>query len=320
MPEAGSDAGNRLIAAPGHQALLRAAHGLAPLRTAVVHPVDEASLQGVAAAVEAGLIEPVLIGPESKLRAAARQSGVDLSRFEMVPTEHSHAAAETAVWMARRGEVEALMKGALHTDELLHPAMSADRGLRTARRMSHVFVLEVSTYPRLLFVTDAAINISPGLDDKRDIVQNAVDLAVALGVREPRVAILSAVETVTESIRSTIDAAALCKMAERGQISGGVLDGPLAIDDAVSEEAARIKGINSRVAGRADIFLVPDIETGNMLAKQLEYLAAAQTAGVVLGARIPIILTSRADNPRSRLVSSAIALLVARQRRSAAGP
>lgn len=309
MPEAGRGA-----APAGHQRLLEAARGFAPLRIAVVHPVDAESLAGAVEAANAGLIQPLLVGPEAKVRAAARQAGIDLSPFEIVATAHSHEAAEKAVRMARGGVVEALMKGALHTDELLHPAMSPGLGLRTARRMSHAFVLEVPTYPRLLFVTDAAINISPGLNDKRDIVQNAIDLALALGVSQPRVAILSAVETVTDSIRSTIDAAALCKMAERGQISGGVLDGPLAIDNAVSEKAARIKGISSPVAGRADVFLVPDIEAGNMLAKQLEYLAGAQTAGVVLGARVPIVLTSRADSARSRLVSSAIALLLARHR------
>lgn len=313
MPDSNGKPWKQPTAPGGHQGLLELAQGLAPIRTAVVHPVDAASLEGAAEAAGAGLIRPVLVGPEAKIRAAAQQAGIDLSAFDIVPTEHSHEAAEKAVRMARGGVVEALMKGSLHTDELLRPAMSPNLGLRTGKRMSHVFVLEVPTYPRLLFVTDAAINISPGLNDKRDIVQNAIDLAVALGVPEPRVALLSAVETVTESMRSTIDAAALCKMADRGQISGGILDGPLAIDNAVSEEAARIKGISSPVAGRADIFLVPDIEAGNMLAKQLEYLAAAQTAGIVLGARVPIILTSRADSPRSRLVSSAIALLLSRR-------
>jgi len=281
------------------------------------HTVDSVSLLGAVEAARQSLIVPVLIGPEQKIRAAAQQARLDLSPFEIVPTEHSDAAASMAVEMARAGKVEALMKGALHTDELLHPVVDAEHGLRTARRISHVFAIDAPTYPRALFITDAAVNVTPGLEDKRDIVQNAIELAHALGIPNPRVAILSAVETVSAKIPSTVDAAALCKMAERGQIIGGVLDGPLAFDNAVSQEAARTKGIASPVAGHADILLVPDLVSGNMLAKQLEYLADAQMAGIVLGARVPIILTSRADKTLARLGSCAIALLVARHRTGA---
>ena len=246
------------------------AHGLEPLRTAVIHPVDRNSLVGAREAARAGLITPVLIGPEVKIRAVAAAESVDLSPYELVATRHSHEAAERGVAMARAGQVEALMKGSLHTDELMHEVVARDTGLRTARRMSHVFVMDVPTCPRTLFITDAAVNISPDLLAKRDIVQNAIDLARVLGVATPKVAILSAVETPTPEIRSTIDAAALCKMADRKQITGGVLDGPLAFDNAISEEAAKIKGIESPVAGKADILVVPDLESGNMLAKQLE--------------------------------------------------
>ncbi len=295
-----------------YERLIEMTRGLQPIRTAVVHPVDSASLLGAVEAAREGLIVPVLVGPESKIRAAAAQAAVDLAGYEIVAVEHSAAAAEAGVAMARAGEVEAVMKGALHTDELMHAVVDRARGLRTARRISHVYAIDAPDYPRALLVTDAAINIYPTLADKRDIIQNAIDLAHALGIGEPRVAILSAVETVTESIRSTLDAAALCKMAERGQIKGGILDGPLAFDNAVSEEAAKTKGIVSPVAGRADIFVVPDLEAGNMLAKQLEYLAHARVAGIVLGARVPIILTSRADKTLARLGSCAIALLLAR--------
>ena len=267
------------------------------MRTAVVHPVDRNSLLGAIDAAQAGLIVPVLVGPEAKIRAAAEEAGVDLSPYELVACEHSHEAAATAVALARGGKVEALMKGSLHTDELMHEVVAKDTGLRTARRISHVFALDVPAYPRPLFLTDAAINIEPDLDDKRDIVQNAIDLARALGIETPKVAILSFVETVDAKFRSTMDAAALCKMADRKQITGGLVDGPLAFDNAVSEEAAQAKGIDSPVAGRADILVVPDLEAGNMLAKQLEYLAEAQGAGIVLGARVPIALTSRADKP-----------------------
>jgi phosphate acetyltransferase len=287
--------------------------GLEPLRTAVVHPVDGVSLLGAIEAARAKLIVPVLIGPEAKIRAAANEAKLDLSGYELVATEHSHAAAAEAAALARDHQVEALMKGSLHTDEFMG-AIVAEEKLRTARRMSHVFVIDAPDYPRPLFVTDAAINIYPTLDEKRDIVQNAIELAHALGIPEPRVAILSAVETVTEKIKSTIDAAALCKMADRRQITGGILDGPLAFDNAVSEEAAETKGIVSPVAGRADIFVVPDLESGNMLAKQLEYLAEAEVAGIVLGARVPVILTSRADKSLARQASCAIALLLARHK------
>lgn len=300
-----------------YERLIEMTRGLQPIRTAVVHPVDSASLLGAVEAAREGLIVPVLVGPEAKIRAAAAQAAVDLAGYGIVAVEHSAAAAEAGVAMARAGEVEAVMKGALHTDELMHAVVDRARGLRTARRISHVYAIDAPDYPRALLVTDAAINIYPTLADKRDIIQNAIDLAHALGIAEPRVAILSAVETVTESIRSTLDAAALCKMAERGQIKGGILDGPLAFDNAVSEEAAKTKGIVSQVAGRADIFVVPDLEAGNMLAKQLEYLAHARVAGIVLGARVPIILTSRADKTLARLGSCAIALLLARHNTAA---
>jgi len=293
--------------------VIEQARGLVPIRTAVVHPVDRNSLLGAIDAARAGLIVPVLVGPETKIRAVAAAESVDLVPWALVATRHSHEAAERAVAMVRAGEVEALMKGSLHTDELMHEVVAKETGIRTARRLSHVFVVDVPTYARLLFITDAAINIAPDLDAKRDIVQNAIDLARVLGIAEPKVAVLSAVETVSPEIRSTIDAAALCKMAERGQITGGVLDGPLAFDNAVSEEAARVKGIESPVAGRADILVVPDLESGNMLAKQLEYLGEAQSAGVVLGARVPIVLTSRADSPLTRMTSCAVALLYARR-------
>jgi phosphotransacetylase/acyl dehydratase len=300
-----------------YRQLVAMTQSLVPIRTAVVHPVDTISLLGAVEAARERLIVPVLVGPEAKIRAAAETAQLDLTPYELVPTEHSDAAAAAAVAMARAGTVEALMKGALHTEELMHAVVDGEKGLRTARRISHVFAIDAPGYPRPLFLTDAAVNVSPSLEDKRDIVQNAIDLAHALGIAVPKVAILSAVETVSPKITSTLDAAALCKMAERGQITGGVLDGPLAFDNAVSEEAARAKGILSPVAGRADIFVVPDLEVGNMLAKQLEYLAEAEIAGVVLGARVPIILTSRADKTLARLASCAIALLLARHRMGA---
>jgi phosphotransacetylase/acyl dehydratase len=294
--------------------LLDLAEGLPPIRTAVVHPVDSNALLGAIEAARATLIIPVLVGPTDKIHAVATAQNLDLSAYTMVPTEHSHAAAAQAVALARAGEVDALMKGSLHTDELMQAAVAPGIGLATDRRMSHVFVLEVPTYPRPLFITDAALNIYPDLEAKRDIVQNAIDLAHILGIQMPRVAILSAVETVNPKIRSTLEAAALCKMADRGQITGGVVDGPLAFDNAVSPEAARTKGIVSPVAGQADILVVPDLEAGNMLVKQLEYLAEAQITGIVLGARVPIVLTSRADDPRARLASCALALLVAQSK------
>jgi phosphate acetyltransferase/phosphate butyryltransferase len=296
-----------------YRRLLELTRGFKPLRMAVVHPVDEASLVGAVEAAREKLIEAVLIGPEEKIRRAAEQANVDLTGFEIVNTQHSHAAAVAAVAMAREGKVEALMKGALHTDELMSPVVDGATGLRTARRITHVFAIDAPTYPRALFITDAAVNIYPDLIDKRDIVQNAIDMVRALGILTPRVAILSAVETVSPDIRSTIDAAALCKMADRGQITGGILDGPLGFDNAVSEEAALAKGIVSPVCGRADILVAPDLEAGNMLAKQLEYLADAEMAGIVLGARVPIVLTSRADKTIARLGSCAIALALARR-------
>jgi phosphate acetyltransferase len=289
-----------------------------PIPTAVVHPCDRDSLLGPIEAFRRGLIEPVLVGPEAKIRAVAKAEGVDLSPFRLVPVEHSHAAAERAVEMARSGEVAALMKGSLHTDELMAAVVAREGGLRTSRRISHVFLMDVPSYPRLLMVTDAAVNIAPDVLTKADIVQNAIDLAHVLGIEQPRVAILAAVETVNPAMAATIDAAMLCKMADRGQITGALLEGPLAFDNAVSEEAARIKKIASPVAGRADILLVPDLEAGNMVAKQLQYLAGADSAGIVLGARVPIVLTSRADTVRTRLASVAVMKLLAQAQRQQA--
>ncbi|HYH21318.1 MAG TPA: bifunctional enoyl-CoA hydratase/phosphate acetyltransferase [Azospirillum sp.] len=302
----------------GHELMLKRCEELPPVPTAVVHPCDESSLKGAVEAAEAGLIDPVLIGPEAKIRSLGAGFGLNLAGYRIVDVPHSNAAAEAGVKLARAGEVEAVMKGSLHTDELMAEVVRKDTGLRTGRRLSHVFVMNVPTYPRTLLITDAAINIYPTLEDKVSIVQNAIDLAKVLGVDKPRVAILSAVETVNPKIASTLEAAALCKMADRGQIKGGILDGPLAFDNAISEEAARTKGIVSDVAGRADILLVPDLEAGNMLAKQLSFLANADAAGIVLGARVPIILTSRADNVRTRLASCAVAVLMAAARRQAA--
>ncbi len=299
-----------------YRQLIAMTTGCAPIRTAVVHPVDVLSLTGAMEAARENLIIPILVGPEARIRTTAQKAGIDLGNCEIISTEHSEAAAAVAVELARTLKVEALMKGALHTDELMHAVVDSDRGLRSARRLSHVFAIDVPSFPRPIFITDAAINVYPTLEDKADIVQNAIDLAHALRIKNPKVAILSAVETVTSKIRSTIDAAALCKMAERGQITGGILDGPLAFDNAISEDAARAKGIVSLVAGHTDIFVVPDLEAGNMLAKQLEYLADAEIAGIVLGARVPIILTSRADKTLARLGSCAIALLLARHKTS----
>jgi phosphate acetyltransferase len=296
--------------------LLRRCQNIPPVTCAVVHPCDRDSLLGPLEAAKRGLIEPVLVGPEAKIRAVAAAEGVDLSPYRIVDVEHSHAAAERAVEMARAGDVESLMKGSLHTDELMAAVVPSATGLRTARRISHVFLMDVPAYPRPLLVTDAAINIYPDLDVKVDIVQNAIDLAHVLGVEDPKVAILSAVETINPKIQSTLDAAALCKMADRGQITGGTLDGPLAFDNAVSEEAAKTKKIVSPVAGKADILLVPDLESGNMVAKQLQYLAGADSAGIVLGTRVPIVLTSRADSVRTRLASAAVMALVAHGRRA----
>lgn len=277
---------------------------------AVAHPCDASSLAGALGARDEGFIVPILVGPEQRIRAVAEQEGLDLAGAAIEPVAHSHAAAARAVALAREGRVQSLMKGSLHTDELLAEVVRAEGGLRTARRLSHVFVMRVPAYPRLLFITDAAISIEPTLEDKVDILQNAIDLAHLMGIALPRVAILSAVETVTPKMRSTLDAAALCKMADRGQITGGILDGPLAFDNAISLFAAKVKGIDSKVAGRADILVVPDLEAGNMLAKQLEYFAHAKSAGVAVGARVPIVLTSRADSVESRVRSCAIVAMM----------
>ncbi len=299
------------------QQLMAAARKNPPIRTAVVHPCDDLSLTGVLEASKQGLIVPVLVGPVAKIRKAAEHSGTSLDGLELIDAPHSHAAAAQAVALARDSRVEALMKGALHTDEVMGAVVNPDTGLRTERRVTHVFVLDVPHYPKLLMVTDAAINIYPDIDDKRDIIQNAIDLAHAIGLERPKVAILSAVETIYPKIKSTIDAGALCKMADRGQITGGIVDGPLAFDNAVSKTAAEAKHIVSPVAGDADILVVPDIEAGNMVAKQLIYLAGADAAGIVLGARVPIMLTSRADGVLARTASCALAqLFVHRGRRS----
>lgn len=294
--------------------VLVAAH--TPVRTAIVHPCDAVSLGGAMEAFRMRLIVPVLIGPAAKIAAAALQAGEDLTGIEFIATDHSHAAADAACALARTGAVGAIMKGSLHTDELMAAAIDRDTGLRTDRRMSHVFIFDVLTYPRPLFISDAAVNIAPDLATKKDIVQNAIDCALALGTIQPRVAVLAAVETVDPDMAATIDAAALAKMADRGQIVGGLVDGPLAFDNAISETAAGMKQIVSAVAGVADVLIVPNIEAGNMIAKQLTYLANAQSAGIVMGARVPIILTSRADGLLSRLASCAVAVLVARHERS----
>ncbi|AGA09863.1 phosphate acetyltransferase [Sinorhizobium meliloti] len=297
--------------------LIAAARAEAPAVTIVAHPCDETSLSGAIEAAEMGLITPILVGPEAKIRNVAAEHRLDLGRREIVDVPHSHAAAAKAVALIREGRGELLMKGSLHTDELMHEVAASATGLRTERRISHVFVMDVPGHADTLFITDAAINIFPDLEAKRDIVQNAIDLWVTIGLGEPRVAILSAVETVTAKIPSTIEAAALCKMAERGQITGGLLEGPLAFDNAIDPEAARIKGINSPVAGHAQILVVPDLEAGNMLAKNLTFLTHADAAGIVLGARVPIVLTSRADSVRTRLASCAVAALYAARRRAA---
>tara|TARA_R110002096_G_scaffold115073_3_gene249270 strand:- start:6656 stop:8050 length:1395 start_codon:yes stop_codon:yes gene_type:complete len=289
--------------------LIAATRDLAPVKTVVVHPCDELSLTGALNARDEGMIEPVLVGPRAKIEQAATSAGVSLDDVELVDVAHSHAAADEAVQRVRRGEADAIMKGALHTDELMGAIVRSDTGLRTERRMSHIFVLDVPHHSKPILITDAAINIAPDLDAKRDIVQNAIDLAHALGIAAPKVAILSAVETVSPQLPSTIDAAALCKMAQRGQISGGLVDGPLAFDNAVSAAAAATKSIHSDVAGDADVLVAPDLEAANMLAKQLIYLAGADAAGIVLGARVPLMLTSRADGNLTRLASCALAQL-----------
>ena len=298
-----------------YQQLMSLMAGIPAITMAVVHPCDLPSLGGALSARDRGLIVPTLVGPADKINAIAVQNGLDLGGCTIVDVPHSHAAAEKAVALVRSGEVEAIMKGSLHTDELMAEVVSKVTGLRTARRVSHVFLMDVPSYPRPLLITDAAINIQPTLEDKVDIVQNAIDLAHVLGIVEPKVAILAAVETVTPKMQATLDASALCKMADRGQITGALLDGPLAFNNAVSLEAAKTKGIHSAVAGRADILVVPDIESGNMLAKQLEYLADALSAGIVLGAQVPIVLTSRADSADTRAGSCAIAVLLAHSKR-----
>jgi len=291
--------------------LIARCQALSPVATAVAHPCDESALAGVIDAAEARIILPLLVGPVAKIRAVADRMKVDLGRYELIDVPHSHAAAEKAVELVRLGRAELLMKGSLHTDELMSAVVNKETGLRTHRRISHCFIMDVPGHPDPLVITDAAVNIYPTLEDKVHIVQNAIDLMRALGRPQPRVAILSAVETVNPKILSTLDAAALCKMADRGQITGGLLDGPLALDNAVSIAAAKIKGIVSPVAGQADILLVPDLEAGNMLAKNLTFLAGADAAGIVLGARVPIVLTSRADSARARMASCAVASLYA---------
>lgn len=282
------------------------------LKTAIVHPVDKLSLQGAIEAAVENIILPILIGPRERIVNAARDANLDISKYQIIDTMHSNESAEIAVKMARDGSVDAIMKGNLHTDELMEPLMDKITGLRTGRRMSHVFLVKANNYPKPLFLTDAAINIKPNLDEKKDIIQNAIDLFHYLGFGCPKVAVISAVETVTEKIPSTLDATALCKMAERGQITGGILDGPLALDCAISIEAAREKGIYSQVAGNADIIIVPDIESGNILYKQMTYFSKMEAAGIVLGARVPVILTSRGSDEISRKASCAMALAYVR--------
>jgi phosphate acetyltransferase len=301
-----------------YERLIARAKQVSPAQTIVVHACDESSLRGPVEAAKLGIIKPILVGPAAKIEKVANEHRIEISDFQVVDAPHSEAAAERAVEMVHEGKGELLMKGSLHTDELMRAVTNSKTGLRTARRISHVFIMDVPTYPETLFVTDAAINIAPDLDAKRDIIQNAVDLFTQVGLGTPRVAILSAVETVTSKIPSTIDAAALCKMADRGQITNAVLDGPLAFDNAISPEAAKIKGIQSPVAGKAQILIVPDLEAGNMLAKNLIFLSKADSAGLVLGARVPVVLTSRADSVRSRMASCAAAVLYAAARRNKA--
>jgi phosphate acetyltransferase len=302
-----------------YEQLLARCKAFAPVPTAVAHPCEVSALTGAVEAAAVGLIQPIYVGPAVRIAEVAAKAGINLGSAEIVDAPHSHASAEKAVALVREGRAELLMKGSLHTDELLGAVVSRESGLRTARRISHAFIMDVPTYHKVLVVTDGAINIAPSLEDKVDICQNAIDLAISLGVKQPKVALLAAVETVTSKMPATIDAAALCKMAERGQITGAILDGPLAFDNAISAEAARTKGIKSEVAGDPDILVVPDLEAGNILAKLLSFLANADSAGLVLGARVPIILTSRADSVRARIASCAVAMLVAHARRSAAG-
>ncbi len=298
-----------------YEQLLERCRSLGAIPTAVAHPCEASALAGPMEAAAKGLIVPILVGPAAKIAEIARAEGIDLGTTRIIDVPHSHAAAAKAVELVRLGEAELLMKGSLHTDELLGAVVARETGLRTGRRLSHVFIMDVPTYHKVLIVTDGAINIAPSLEDKVDICQNAIDLARSLGVARPKVAILGAVETVTSKMPATIDAACLCKMTERGQITGGILDGPLAFDNAISRDAARIKGITSEVAGDPDILLAPDLEAGTILAKQLTFLANADSAGLVLGARVPIILTSRADSVRARIASCAVAMLSAHARR-----
>jgi phosphate acetyltransferase len=298
-----------------YEQMLENCKSLEPISTAVAHPCEESALTGAIEAANLGLIIPILVGPRSKIEATAKSAGVDISKYEIVDAPHSHASAVKAVELLREAKAELLMKGSLHTDELMAAVVSREGGLRTGRRISHVFVMDIPTYHKVLFVTDGAINIAPTLEDKADICQNAIDLINALGVPEPKVAILAAVETVNSKMPATTDAACLCKMAERGQIKNAILDGPLAFDNAISKEAAETKGIRSPVAGDPDILLAPDLEAANMLAKQLSYLANADSAGLVLGTRVPIILTSRADSVRSRIASCGVAVRAVHGRR-----
>jgi phosphate acetyltransferase len=298
-----------------YEQMLVTCRNMKPIPTAVAHPCEESALSGAIEAAQMGIITPILVGPRARIEATAKSAGIDITGFEIVDTPHSNASAAMAVELLREARAELLMKGSLHTDELMAAVVSREGGLRTGRRISHVFVMDVPTYHKVLMITDGAINIAPTLEDKVDICQNAIDLAISLNIKNPKVAILAAVETVTSKMPATIDAAALCKMAERGQITGGILDGPLAFDNAISKEAAERKGIHSEVAGDPDILLAPDLEAGNILAKQLSFLTNADSAGIVLGARVPIILTSRADSVRSRIASCAVAALAAHARR-----
>ncbi|CAG0974565.1 MAG: phosphate acetyltransferase [Rhodocyclales bacterium] len=302
-----------------YQRLIDFCKALPPTSVAVAHPCDEASLTGAMDAARAGLIAPLLVGPRDRIEATARRFGIDISGVPVIDVPHSHAAAERAVELVREGSAEALMKGSLHTDELMGAVVRRESGLRTSRRVSHCFVMDVPSYSETLIITDAAVNIAPSLKDKTDIIQNAIDLAHALQFAEVRVAILSAMETVNPDVPSTIEAAALCKMADRGQITGAILDGPLALDNAINLESVAIKKIDSPVAGRANVLVVPDLESGNMLAKSLSFLAGADAAGIVLGAKVPIILTSRADSVMTRMASCAVAGLVAKYRREQMG-
>jgi phosphotransacetylase len=302
-----------------YERLLERCRGLDPIPTAVAYPCEETALAGAIDAGKEGLIVPILVGPEQTIREIAKAKGIDLGKTEIVDVADSRAAAARAVALVREGKAELVMKGSLHSDEILGAVIAKETGLRTGRRLSHVFLMDVPTYHKVLIVTDAAINIAPTLEDKVDIVQNAIDLARSFGVEKPKVAILAAVETVNSKMQATLDAAALCKMADRGQIKGGLLDGPLAFDNAISKDAAKIKGIVSEVAGDPDILLAPDLEAGNMMAKQLSFLANADSAGLVLGAKVPVILTSRADSVRSRIASCAVAMLAAHARRGATG-